>query len=388
MREPSEPGYVSRKRDIRTTERTDRRKFFVMQFQITGRCNLRCRHCYNEDEPHYDMPLDQCMLVIDKFLTTMKKWGRTPYIWISGGEPTISPHFWDILAYLQDYVEDHLTPVHVAVLSNGSTTTKTLADRLEENRAVNYIQISVDGVSAETHDRIRGSGRFQEAIQAIRTLTLTSLEVHMHFVVHKGNYKDAFHIMTLAKELDVDVLTVTRLVPWGRGKEMLNTMLTSQETYALYRNLSDDLDSMAREAAPLIPKPVLTRSRCDWPVIYQDPADTSNHAKNGVSCGIGGNIGKNIINVMEDGSVYPCRRLPIPIGNILTQDIQDIWGHPLLWKLRRKSKHVKGKCQTCYFNTKAPYLCSGGASCISYGYYGDPFMPDPQCSVSPGRRSL
>ena len=46
---------------------------------------------------------------------------------------------------------------------------------------------------------------------------------------------------------------------------------------------------------------------------------------------------------------------------------------------------MKGKCQKCPFNTdsRLNFTCMGGASCISYGYYGDPFMPDPQCSFNP-----
>jgi len=38
---------------------------------------------------------------------------------------------------------------------------------------------------------------------------------------------------------------------------------------------------------------------------------------------------------MPDGTIFPCRRLPIPIGNILKDGVYKIWyGAPLLWKLR------------------------------------------------------
>lgn len=86
---------------------------------------------------------------------------------------------------------------------------------------------------------------------------------------------------------------------------------------------------------------------------------------------------------MENGDVYPCRRLPIAVGNILEGDLTHIWQHPLMWKLREKSRFMAGKCGVCFFCTKAPRICSGGASCIAYAVLGDPFRPDPQCPVNP-----
>ena len=97
--------------------------------------------------------------------------------------------------------------------------------------------------------------------------------------------------------------------------------------------------------------------------------------KNGRYC----QVGNNHFTVLENGTVLPCRRLPIPIGNLFHQDLNDILNHPLLWKFRRKHTLMKGKCRACVFNNGLWRYCSGGASCISYSYYGDPFMPDPQC---------
>ena len=348
---------------------------FTLQFAITSKCNLRCKHCYDDTEEHVHMPFDQCTGVLDKFFNFCRQWNRFPMVWITGGEPTVHPDFWAILDYIKDS-QDNPTDCYVAILSNGINVDSAFVQDLEEHPLPVYVQISVDGLK-EAHESIRGKGTFEKAIKALTLLGDTSIQTHMHFVVHKDNYEDGFNMTDLARDLHVDVLTVTRLVPWGRGKELEEKMLTPQQVYTLYRKLSDDFDTIAAHTDP--PRPYIARDRCDWPLIYDDPSQTESITKNGHSCG----AARSYINIMENGDVYPCRRMPIKVGNILEEDFNTIWQHPLMWKLRQKHKFMKGKCRDCYFCVAAPDVCSGGASCIAYACYDDPFQPDPQCRINP-----
>ena len=352
---------------------------FILQFAITSVCNLRCQHCYDDTEEHVHMPFDQCTTVLDSFFAFCKRWERLPVLWLTGGEPTVHPDFWDILDYVDSHMERADTEWQVAVLSNGTTMTRDFVETLKNHPLKAYVQVSVDGACAETHDAIRGKGSFKKAVRAVTALCSAGIQTHMHFVVHKNNYEDGFTMTDLATRLGVDVLTVTRLVPWGRGKELYETMLSAEQVFTLFKKLSDDYDVIQSERDP--PKPVIARDRCDWPIIYPDPLTPESLTKNGFRCG----AARSYINIMENGDVYPCRRMPIKIGNILEEDLLTIWQHPLLWKLRQKHKFMKGKCQDCYFCVTAPDICSGGASCISYACYSDPFQPDPQCSVCPAQ---
>ncbi len=352
------------------------RRLFILQFGITSTCNLRCRHCYDDTEEHVHMPFDQCVTVLDKFFAFCRRYDRFPLIWLTGGEPTIHPHFWDILTFIKDEIKDS-TGGGVVVLSNGFNADQSSVEQLADYPIVRGVQISVDGACAETHDTIRGKGSFARAAHALRLLEPTPLHSAMHFVVHKDNYQDAFKMTDLAREWGVDTLVITRLVPWGRGQELYKKMLSPEQVQKLYRKLDADQDALLSESSP--PKPNIARERCDWPVIYFDPSTPESLTRNGLRCG----TGSNYINVMENGDVYPCRRMPIRIGNILEEELIDIWQHPLLWKLREKSKFMQGKCNNCFFCVKAPHICSGGASCIAYAVYRDPFQPDPQCGINP-----
>ena len=58
-------------------------------------------------------------------------------------------------------------------------------------------------------------------------------------------------------------------------------------------------------------------------------------------------VGNNALTIMPDGTVYPCRRLSIPIGNILTDGLFSIWyDSEVLWKIRNP-ENIKGECYDC-----------------------------------------
>lgn len=343
-----------------------------MQVGITGQCNLRCIHCYDDAETHYHMGFQDCKKVIRAFLDYCSRFERMPVIWLTGGEPTLHPQFWDILDYIE---ESPSSPCYAAILTNGTTMTEEMVHRLEKYSMRIDVQISFDGATSEIHDAVRGRGTFLQALRALNHLSKSKIVTHMHYVVHKDNYEDAFNITDLAVAMGADVLTVTRIVPWGRGKALKELMLSPEQILTLYTKLSHDFDELSTKKPSGLH---IARDRCDWPVIF-DPSHPDALTKNGHRC----SAGLSHICVMENGDVYPCRRMPVFLGNLLKEDFVTIWSHPVLWNLRQKHLIVKGKCRDCYFCKRAPNICSGGATCIAYAVYDDPFQPDPQCPYTP-----
>jgi radical SAM protein with 4Fe4S-binding SPASM domain len=355
---------------------------FTFQYQITDNCNLRCTHCYQDESITYQATTEQLIEMLDKFLDTMEKWHILPRVPLSGGEPLVSPSLWPLLDHLQSYNQDH--PVASAVLTNGTLVDRSAAETLATYDVLGFVQVSLDGVRAETHDVVRGRGAFEKALRGIDYLREAGIPFHIHLVVHKNNYQDAYEITDLAEQLGADYVLVTRLVPFGRGKQMDDMLLTSQEVRSLYSELGKITDRAFEKAVNHEKAVFVNRLRCDWPVVCAGDCLDSMFSlinRNGNHC----QVGKKYIAVMPDGTCYACRRMPVVVGNLLTQSFEEMWNHPFLWKMRKKYAHMKGKCAECPFNTdtRLNFTCMGGASCISYGAYGDPFMPDPQCSFDP-----
>ena len=93
--------------------------------------------------------------------------------------------------------------------------------------------------------------------------------------------------------------------------------------------------------------------------------------------------GERLITLEPDGSVLPCRRMPIRVGNVRESRLATIYrDDPLLQSLRDPERVGEG-CEDC----RHARVCSGGLRCLSYALTGDPFRADPGCwHAHPARR--
>ncbi len=356
---------------------------FTVQFHFTDICNLRCIHCYDSAAQNKDKPFDQLCRIIDRaFTVIIKEWGMPVALSLTGGEPFASQNLFPLLSYIQDKYSEK--DVNVQILSNGTLITEDHSRALKSSYPmVRGVQVSLDGVHQETHERIRGTGTYRKALQAWEVLVRNGVPVSAHMVVTNMNYEEAFELTELAKSHGLSRLTVTRLVPIGRGQALSKLEITSQQVRQLYTKLNYDADVLDSSSDSLR----IARYRCDWPVLYTPAKYKLENlyypfTRNGAACA----VGSHMITIMSDGSTLACRRLPIPLGNILQEDFRNIWNHPILWKIRLRHRYTKGKCEKCEFmkDEKLRFSCGGGgALCVTYGHYGDAFRPDVGCSYEP-----
>jgi radical SAM protein with 4Fe4S-binding SPASM domain len=87
------------------------------------------------------------------------------------------------------------------------------------------------------------------------------------------------------------------------------------------------------------------------------------------------------LTILPDGTLLPCRRLNVPLGNILKDNVRSLWAtSPVLTSLRNKKKY-KGKCRTC-----EQWAQCRGCRAIAYQHSllkgrGNYLSEDPQCFV-------
>ena len=85
--------------------------------------------------------------------------------------------------------------------------------------------------------------------------------------------------------------------------------------------------------------------------------------------------GDSLITVQPNGDVYPCRRLPIRVGNLLETPMAELYYSSDLLCALRDRNCVSHGCEACYFAR----LCRGGLKCLSYATANDAFVADPGC---------
>ena len=153
-----------------------------VDIDITARCNLRCRYCYFFDNPalvYRELPTEEWLRFFDEL-------GRCGVmdVTIAGGEPFIRR---DLPQLLEGIVRNRM---RFALLSNGGLITDEIAGFLARTGRCNYVQISIDGASAETHDSCRGQGAFAGALRGLETLRRNGVHVAVRVTLHHYNVGD------------------------------------------------------------------------------------------------------------------------------------------------------------------------------------------------------
>ncbi|UCH45096.1 MAG: radical SAM protein [Nitrospiraceae bacterium] len=339
---------------------------FLVQWHLTEKCNLKCTHCYQTGEHRRELSPSEVMKAIQEISHTLNSWHEnydidfSPSLNITGGEPLLRKDIFEILG------EFHTIGFDTYLLTNGTLVDDRTVDTLC-GVGVKGVQVSIEGPE-EIHDSIRGKKSFQRSLQGVKHMVSAGLEVTLNVTVSAINASHLINTVDIASQLGVSRLGFSRLVPSGKGKALLPEMLSAAEVHELYKKLfalkpDDGLEIVTGD-------PVASQFRNS----LQD-MDFGNIPLGGCAAGVSG------LTILPDGTVVPCRRLPIPLGNVREDSLREIWAmSPVLNELRDKDKY-QGKCGSCQ-----NWANCRGCRAIAYAYAessgkGDYLATDPQCFI-------
>ena len=331
----------------------------LLQWHLTERCNLRCAHCYQDKYTGSELGFEQLLKVLDQFTDLLKSWrqdcGRRVrgHVTVTGGEPFIRRDFLDLLEVFAAKRENF----SFAILTNGSFIDTVMARRLRRLGPA-FVQVSIEGTN-ETHDRIRGPGNFDRTVAAVRSLRAERIETFISFTAHRDNFREFAEVARLAGKLRVSRLWADRLIPTGSGSSLHEQMLTPDETREFFETMLKARNQARRRWFGRTE--IAMHRALQFLVAGGRPYHCT--------------AGDSLLTVQANGDLYPCRRMPIRVGNLTETPLAELYYHSdLLRALRDRSRVVDG-CQGCFYSQ----LCRGGLKCLSYAMTGDPFKADPGC---------
>jgi radical SAM protein with 4Fe4S-binding SPASM domain len=328
---------------------------FHIQWHITNLCNLRCRHCYQEDfSTKYDLDGKRLREVSGNVFSTLKEWNQGACIHLTGGEPLLKPELFSLL----DTLNQESMVEELGIITNGLLINPELLKKLSSYPKLRKIKVSLDGADPEVNDLIRPRGTFQ---QVVRNLSLIkkeeSFEPIVMFTVMKKNYQNLPSLLSLCQDLGMEGVILERFIPWGRGREMMDEVLERNQWKRVVETLFT-FSSLSVEEDGVFPYQA-----------YQIRFNGDEVELQGAPCV----LGRDGLCIMPGGTVYPCRRFPISVGNLLEKSLKEIWQKSeLLEKLRDKNS-LKGKCGRCEVED-----CSGCRS-LALSLTGDYLEEDPHC---------
>ncbi|MEE8105720.1 MAG: radical SAM protein [Planctomycetota bacterium] len=326
----------------------------LLQWHITNRCNLRCAHCYQESYAGQELPYEELVDVIEQFKTLLDVRGDRGHITVTGGEPFVRRDFLDLL----ERFHENRSRFSFAILTNGSFIDRAMASRLKR-LGPSFVQVSVEGAQ-KTHDRIRGAGDFERTVAALRHLVRARIRSLISFTAHRTNYREFPAVARLGRSLHVRRVWADRLIPSGSGKAMQEQMLTRAETREFFSIMHQE---RVRAKRAWFGRTEIAMHRA---LQFLEGGGVPYHCT----------AGDTLITVMPNGDLYPCRRMPIRVGNVKETPLADLYFGSDLMRALRDPNRISEGCSKCAWSP----LCRGGLKCLSYAVTGDPFQADPGCS--------
>ena len=86
--------------------------------------------------------------------------------------------------------------------------------------------------------------------------------------------------------------------------------------------------------------------------------------------------GKELLTIMENGDLVPCRRMPIVVGNLLKDNMLDLYKNNKILKDLQKP-FIPKECEECDDSKH----CQGGLRCLAYALTGSYKKKDPGCNL-------
>ena len=212
-------------------------KFFdypmTLQFELTGQCNLACKHCYNRSGD-----LDR------ETLMTPDKWcelahqivadGGIFQCIISGGEPLLlGDRLFDIMDIL------HEDGTSFVVITNGFLLTPEKVKRFSKYRFY-WFQISLDGVNAEIHDAFRGvKGSWERAVKGAIEISNAGIPLVIAHTVTPDNLMQVEDMVELSYRLGASRIILGEVLPSGRAIRNQQIILSHEEKNYLYGKMQE-----------------------------------------------------------------------------------------------------------------------------------------------------
>jgi len=163
---------------------------------VSDRCNLACRHCLVSSGPRGKGGLDT--EAVTGIIRQACDLGAETF-YFTGGEPLLRR---DLPRLLREVTGTY--GATAVVLTNGTLLESECVDglaALPEKRL--FLQVSLDGSSAERNDALRSAGSFEGAVRGIRAARTAGLDITVATVVLRSNLDDLIAIADLVSGLGV-----------------------------------------------------------------------------------------------------------------------------------------------------------------------------------------
>ncbi len=290
---------------------------YRMDLALTYRCNNNCTHCYNNRRNSEELSTDDWKKVLDILWKT-----GIPHIVFTGGEPTMREDLPELIAHAEDNGQ----------ITGLNTNGRKLKDKeyLEKliSSGLDHMQITIESYKKETHDKItRIKGSYEETLQGIKNALASGIYLVTNTTIMQENKNEIIPTIEFLRDLGVKHIAVNSIIRSGHG-------LTAHAVDY------EELKVILKEGHEL---GVLGGFEFRWytptPYCELNPMELGLGMKSCTACRLN-------MAIEPNGDVLPCQSYYSPLGNILKDDFDKIWGHSLCKSIRNRD-YAPEECKKC-----------------------------------------
>jgi AdoMet-dependent heme synthase len=362
---------------------------FIVIWEVTRACALHCLHCRAEAQ-HLRHPKELSTEEGKRLLDEIQSMD-SPLFVFTGGDPLMREDLFELASYAKSI------GLRVSMTPSATPRVTEEAMRKAVDIGLDRWAFSLDGSTAEIHDRFRGTpGSYALTMRSLDMLKKLGMPLQINTTVSVHNKHDLQNIADLLSEMGVVMWSVFFLVPTGRGKE--DDMITPEEAEEVLHWLAELGErvpfGVKTTAAPFYRRVLAQRARAAGkppsaatgkmlgvPAFATttgkspfgaDDGKAAMRAPRGVTDGSG------FVFISHTGDVSPSGFLPLDCGNVRESSLADIYReHPVFTSIRNPELYT-GKCGVCEFRD----IC-GGSRARAYTATGDYLGSDPACAYIP-----
>jgi SynChlorMet cassette radical SAM/SPASM protein ScmF len=314
----------------------------------SGSCNLACRHCWitptyqpgGDDGQHVELAH------VRKAIREARPLGLRS-VKLTGGEPTLHPQFRELVTLIDE------AELKIVIETNGTLIDDALAGFLKQTPHVSFISVSLDGVTAETHDALRRvAGSYVWALNGIKALLAVGFRPQIICTLHRGNVSQVEDIVALAEERGCGSVKFNLIQELGRGEQFAEEQgLGVAEIIQLHRHVESELVPRSK-----------VRIHFDIPFAFYPIRRLLHDPLN--RCAV-----LTILGVLASGELSLCGvGVTVPeliYGHVERDDLREVWCYsPGLTDLRDQiPAQLEGVCGQCLHRD----ICLG--SCVANNFH-------------------
>ncbi len=327
-------------------------KTFVLQWHLSEKCNLKCKHCYQENHVPIGLKYEELLNILGQYKRLLKKLKMRGHINITGGEPLLCPHFFKLL----DIFKRDSNLYSFSILTNGTLLNEKIAKEIASYNPY-YVQVSLEG-GRRINDSIRGKGTYDRILKGIDVLVNERVFTSISFTATHKNYKEFSKVVKIGEQHGVNNVWSDRYIPIDKTNDK-KLIMNTKDTKKYF-------SIMRKERNRLLEKNSKTRVSMNRALQFLEINDLAYHCT----------AGDTLLTVMENGDLVPCRRMPIVLGNLLKNDMYDLYKNSEVCKDLRKNT-IPEDCESCEHSS----LCRGGLKCLTYAIKNDYSKKDINCNI-------